>query len=59
MITATVGSVEADGVTLVLPGQTAATRKSYPRLASATIAQGDRVLCVRTSGTIVVLDKIV
>lgn len=59
MITATVGSVEEDGVTLVLPGQTTATRKAYPRLASATIARGDRVLCVRTSGTIVVLGKIV
>ena len=59
IITAQVGSVETDGVTLILPGQTAATRKAYPRLASASVAAGDRVLCVRTSGTIVVLGKIV
>ena len=48
-----------DGVLLILPGQTTPTQKGAKRLASATVAAGDRVLCVRTYGTIVVLDKIV
>jgi len=56
---AKVGSVDAEGVTLILPGQSSASIKKYPRLASASLSAGDRVLCVRDSGTIVVLDKIV
>lgn len=59
IFTAQVDEVTADGVTLILPGSTQATRKHYHRLASASVASGDRVLCVRDSGTIVVLGKIV
>ena len=58
-IVATVADVNAAGVTLILPGQTTATQKRYKRLASATVANGEAVLCVRVSGTIVVLGKIV
>lgn len=56
---ATAAAVTAEGVTLILPDQTQPTRKPYRRLASASVAAGDRVLCARDSGTIVVLDKIV
>lgn len=58
IFTAQAAAVTADGVTLILPNQTQPTRKAYRRLASATITAGDRVLCARDSGTIVVLDKI-
>ena len=59
LIVATVADVSAAGVTLILPGQTSATQKRYKRLASASVAAGDAALCVRVSGTIVVLDKII
>ena len=59
LIVASVANVSGAGASLVLPGQTAASRKRYKRLASADIAAGDLVLCVRVSGTIVVLGKIV
>ena len=59
IFTAQAAAVTADGVLLILPGQTTPTQKGAKRLASASVAAGDRVLCVRTSGTIVVLDKIV
>ncbi len=59
IFTAQAAAVTAEGVTLILPGQTQATRKPYRRLASASVAAGDMVLCARDSGTIVVLDKIV
>ena len=59
LIVATVADVSAAGVTLILPGQPAATQKRYKRLASATVETGEAVLCVRVSGTIVVLGKIV
>ena len=58
IFTAQAAAVTADGVTLILPNQTQPTRKAYRRLASATITTGDRVLCARDSGTIVVLGKI-
>ena len=58
-IVATVADVSAAGVTLILPEQTTGTQKRYKRLASATVAAGDAALCVRVSGTIVVLDKII
>ena len=56
---AVVEEITAEGVTLILPGQTEATHKAYNRLASATVAAGDQVLCARDSGTIMVLGKIV
>ena len=59
IFTAQAPAVTAEGVTLILPGQTQATRKPYRRLSSASVAEGDMVLCARDSGTIVVLDKIV
>jgi hypothetical protein len=59
IFTATVESVGAEGVTLILPGQTQPTQKGAKRLASASVAAGDMVLCTRDSGTIVVLGKIV
>ena len=58
-LTATVSGVDEDGVTLLLAGQNAPTQKKYLRLASASIAQGDAVLCLRYSGTIIVFDKLV
>lgn len=59
IFTAQAVDVTAEGVTLILPGSTQATQKHYRRLASASVAAGDRVLCARDSGTIVVLGKIV
>lgn len=57
---AKVGDVSSLGTRLILPGQTAATQKSYKRLAAAgSLAVGDLVLCTRVSGTYVILDKIV
>ena len=54
------GAVDAAGITLILPGASSASQKKYKRLACAgSIAAGDLVLCVKTSGTWVVLDKIV
>lgn len=58
-ITAEVSSIESDGVHLTLAGQSAALQKGSLRLASAAIAVGDRVLCIRAFGTIIVLDKLV
>ena len=58
-IVATVSDVSAAGVALILPGQTTATQKHYKKLASAELGAGDTVLCVRVSGTIVILDKVV
>lgn len=58
IFTATVGEVTAEGVTLILPGQTQPTQKAYKRLSSATVSAGAQVLCIRTSGTIVVLGPI-
>ena len=58
-ITAEVSSIEADGVHLLLAGQSSPTQKGSLRLASAAIAVGDRVLCVRAFGTIIVLDKLI
>ena len=47
-----------DGIALTLPGQTQPTEKRYRSLAGAEISKDDQVLCVRLSGTIVVLGKI-
>jgi hypothetical protein len=58
IFTATAAEITAEGVTLILPGQTEATRKAYKRLAGATVTAGSQVLCARDSGTIVVLGNI-
>lgn len=55
---ATVGTVSADGVTLILPGATEPTQAHYPRLASASVTDGDSVIIARVSGAWVVLGKI-
>lgn len=58
-LTAEVSSVDSDGVHLILAGQTTPTQKGSLRLASAVVAVGDRVLCLRAFGTIIVFDKLV
>lgn len=58
VFTATAASISQAGVTLQLAGQPAPTQKAYKSLSSAVIAAGDSVLCVRISGTIVVLGRI-
>ena len=58
-VLAVVADVNASGATLILPGMTTPTNARHKRLASASIAAGDRVLCVKTSGAIIILDKIV
>ena len=55
---ATVGTVSAAGVTLVMPGATEATQAHYPRLSSAALSAGDAVIIARVSGTWVVLGKL-
>ena len=58
IFTATAAAITQTGVTLQLAGQPAPTQKAYKSLSSAAIAAGDPVLCVRISGTIVVLGRI-
>jgi hypothetical protein len=58
IFTAVAASISQAGVTLQLAGQPAPTQKAYKSLSSAVIAAGDPVLCVRISGTIVVLGRI-
>lgn len=53
---AVVNTVSAGGVTLEIDGQ--ATQKTYPRLASASLAPGDVVIIGKISGTYVVLGKL-
>ncbi len=57
-LTAEVSSIDADGVHLILAGQSSPTQKGSLRLASAVVAVGDRVLCLRAFGTIIVFDKL-
>lgn len=59
VFTAKAATVTADGISLILPGQSAATQKHYRRLATGGIvAAGDMVLCVKTSGTYVVIGAV-
>lgn len=58
LFTATAAAITPTGVTLQLAGQPGPTQKAYKSLSSAVIAAGDPVLCVRISGTIVVLGRI-
>ena len=51
-------AVSEAGVTLILPGQTAATQKAYRRLKGSDIQAGDMVVAAKISGTWVVLDAI-
>ena len=54
---ATVGTVSADGVTLILPGSTEPTQAHYPNFSSSSLASGDSVIISRVSGTWVVMGK--
>lgn len=56
---AIVGSVEADGIHLLIAGSTTPTAKGYRNLASASVEAGDAVLVAELSGTRVVLGKII
>lgn len=59
LILATVGSASASGVTLVLPGQTTATQKTYKMIITGeSLAADDRVLVAKISGSYVVIGKI-
>lgn len=58
-LTAEISSIDTDGVHLILAGQSSPTQKGSLRLASAVVAVGDRVLCLRAFGTIIVFDKLV
>lgn len=55
---ATVGVKYTDGVSLIFPGQSAATEKHYKCNTAVTLASGDRVLIARVSGSVVVICKI-
>lgn len=59
IIVAKAAAVSAAGVSLFLPEATIATQTYYQRLESANVAAGDLVLCLRVSGTIVVLGRII
>lgn len=51
---ATVAGVHTDGLSLQMDGQAEATSKHYKCNTTATFAAGDRVVCLRISGTWVV-----
>ena len=51
---ATVGAVTADGITLILPGESVPTAKAYKCNTSVTFAPGDRVKICPYSGTYIV-----
>ena len=55
---ATVGAKYTDGVSLIFPGQAAATAKHYKCNTAVTLAAGDRVLIARVSGSVVVICKV-
>lgn len=55
---ASVYSVNASGAALILPGMTTATQKLYQMLSGVSVAAGDRVLCMRVSGTIIITGKL-
>lgn len=51
---ATVAGVHTDGLSLQMDGQAEATSKHYKCNTAAPFAAGDRVVCLRISGTWVV-----
>ena len=50
--------MEDGAAALILPGQTAATQKTYKILRDASVAEGDLVLCARLSGTVVIIGAV-
>ena len=55
---ATIGAMYSDGVSLIFPGQTAATAKHYRCNPDVTFSAGNRVLIARVSGSYVVLCRV-
>jgi len=49
---------EGNGTYLYLPGSTTPTQKPYKKLAALPVADGNRVLVARVSGSYVVIGKI-
>lgn len=47
------------GSTLILPGSTTATQKRYKRIGGLTVADGNRVLVAKISGTYLIIGRIV
>lgn len=59
IFTARAAEVTEAGISLILPGQSAATQKYYRRIAiGGSVAAGDMVLCAKTSGTYVVIGAV-
>lgn len=58
-VTATINNVGNEGCTVIFAGESTPTQKRYKRLASAEVAQGDRVLLLRTGATFIIIGKIV
>ena len=48
-----------NGSTLILPGETEPTTKRYKRISGLTVSAGSRVLVVKTSGTYVIIGRII
>lgn len=58
-VLATVSSVDSSGVKLIFDGQTAASQKKYKLLKTGSqLSANDRVICMKMSGTYVVLGAI-
>lgn len=55
---AAIGAKYSDGVSLIFPGQTAATAKHYRCNPDVTFSAGNRVLIARVSGSYVVLCRV-
>lgn len=55
---AKVGAVSTAGITLIFPGQTAASTKKYPYNRDVTFSAGDTVYVAKVSGTYIVICKI-
>lgn len=51
---AVVGSVHADGIALIFPGETLESRKHYAYNAAASFSPGQRVHLARVAGTYIV-----
>ena len=59
VFTAKAAEVTEAGVSLILPGQSAATQKYYRQVAiGGSVAAGDMVLVVKVSGTYVVIGAV-
>lgn len=60
LIIATVADYNSStGSTLILPGSTTATQKRYKRIGGLTVANGNRVLVAKISGTYLIIGRII